>query len=262
MPSHRRCGHSTAIKIAAAFAFDEEDIARIADPELRATLDTLRRPALDGKERPLPPVAFEPPADTDAETVQLHLEHPLVRRLLGRFVNQGLVHHDLSRTCLAISPDAQPRVVLMGRLSLWGEGATRLHEEIVRVAARWIEAEIRKTILKPYAREAERETMMALDRALDEPERVKVPDGVVQRLLRCVERDIAELLPVLEERGQQAEADAVEKLALRAEQEAKAMRELIEAQRRRIERELSDPLLVEPNYGRAGGRRHHASATG
>jgi hypothetical protein len=89
--------------------------------------------------------------------------------------------------------------------------------------------------------------MVSLDRALDAPQRVKVPEGVVQRLLRSVQRDIAELLPMLETRGGQAEAEAVEKLAERAVQEARAMRELIEGQRRRIERELSredDPQLA------------------
>jgi hypothetical protein len=59
----------------------------------------------------LRPVSFDPPQDTDAETVQLHLEHPLVTRLIDRFSNQGLVHHELSRACLAVTPDAIPRVV-------------------------------------------------------------------------------------------------------------------------------------------------------
>ena len=63
--------------------------------------------------------------------------------------------------------------MLLGRLSLWGEGAARLHEEIVRVAARWVEPEIRKAPLRAYAREAERQTMDALDRALDQPEALR-----------------------------------------------------------------------------------------
>ena len=76
----------------------------IRDPEILNTLSTLRAPAARGQSGHLRPIAFEPPEDVDAETVQLHLEHPMVRRLLDRFTNQGLVHHDLSRACLAVSP--------------------------------------------------------------------------------------------------------------------------------------------------------------
>jgi hypothetical protein len=128
-----------------------------------------------GTER-LRPISFDPPPDTDAQTIQLHLEHPLITRLIDRFSNQGLVHHELSRACLAVAPDAMPRVVLMGRVSLWGSGAARLHEEIVRVAARWVEPEIRRTKLQPYSRDVGRQTMESLDRTLDEPRRFEVPE--------------------------------------------------------------------------------------
>jgi hypothetical protein len=156
------------------------------------------------------------------------------------------VHHDLSRACLAVSPDAVPRVVLLGRLSLWGEGAARLHEEIVRVAARWVEPEIRKAPLRAYARDAERQTMDALDRALDQPKRFAVAEGVQRRLLAMAARDIDDLLPELETRSRDAEAAAVHLLAKRGAREADAMRGLIEAQRQRIERELAK--LDDPQY--------------
>jgi SNF2 family DNA or RNA helicase len=228
------------------YGFTEEDLAAIRDLEVLNTLATLRTTATRGQPGHLRPVAFEPPEDVDGETVQLHLEHPLVRRLLDRFTNQGLVHHDLSRACLAVSPDAVPRVVLLGRLSLWGDGAARLHEEIVRVAARWVEPEIRKAPLRAYAREAERETMAALDRALDQPRRFTVAEGVQRRLLGTAARDIDELLPELESRSRDAEAVAVDLLAKRGAREADAMRSLIEAQRERIERELAK--LDDPQY--------------
>ena len=35
--------------------------------------------------------------------------------------------------------DAIRRVVLLGRISLYGPGASRLHDEIIAVAARWID---------------------------------------------------------------------------------------------------------------------------
>ncbi len=193
---------------------------------------------------PLRPVSFDPPPDTDAETVQLHLEHPLVARLIDRFSNQGLVHHELSRACLAVAPDAVPRVVLLGRLSLWGGGAARLHEEIVRVAARWVEPPIRRAALQPYNRDAERQTMAALDRALDAPRRFTVAPGVRDRLLAGLARDVAELLPELQRRAEAAATTAKARLAERGEAEAASLRNLIENQRRRIERDLA--RLDEP----------------
>ena len=90
--------------------------------------------------------------------------------------------------------------VLMGRLSLWGNGAARLHEEIVRVSARWVEPEILRAKLQPYSREAERQTMESLDRTLDEPRRFEAPSGVRDRLLAGLTRDVADLLPELERR--------------------------------------------------------------
>ena len=47
----------------------------------------------------------------------------------------------LSRVSVIEGPGAQPRVVLMGRLAVYGAGAARLHEEIIPVTAIWTEAE-------------------------------------------------------------------------------------------------------------------------
>ena len=88
----------------------------------------------DAKPRP---VVFEDSGSLDDDTVHLHLEHRVVQRLLGRFLAQGFVHDDLSRACLGQTQDPIPRVLVLGRLSLYGEGAARLHDEVLIVAARW-----------------------------------------------------------------------------------------------------------------------------
>jgi hypothetical protein len=62
---------------------------------------------------------------------EVHLEHRLVQRLLGRFVAQGFVLDDLARACVGQTDDAVPRVLLLGRLSLYGDRAARLHDEVV-----------------------------------------------------------------------------------------------------------------------------------
>jgi thiol-disulfide isomerase/thioredoxin len=87
----------------------------------------------------------------DAPAVHLHLEHRFVQRLLGRFRSQGFVHNDLARACVGVTDDPVPRVILLGRLSLYGAHAARLHDEILAVAARWSDASARSESLKPYA---------------------------------------------------------------------------------------------------------------
>ena len=73
------------------------------------------------------------------DTVHLHLEQWVGQRLLASFRAQGFVYHNLSRACLAQAKDSIPRDILLGRLCLYGRRAERLHEEIVPLAARWIE---------------------------------------------------------------------------------------------------------------------------
>ena len=128
------------------FVFPADDNALARDVGWTAALDTLRerrrRDESFGEWRrraAVRPIAFEDTGRLGENAVQLHLEHRVARRLLGRFTAQGLIHHDLSKACLTAAPDAIPRVVLLGRLALYGPRAARLHEEIVPVTARWIE---------------------------------------------------------------------------------------------------------------------------
>ena len=53
-----------------------------------------------------------------------------------------------------------------GRLSLYGRGAERLHEELAPVTARWIEPSGRSAPLQAYARAAEARTLELLERSL------------------------------------------------------------------------------------------------
>ena len=169
------------------------------DPRWAATLDTLRPPPEHDqslyewrREAPLRPVVFTPPPGFDGDTVQLHLSHRVVQRLLGRFLAQGFVYHDLSRACLAQSDDAIPRVVLLGRLALYGGGAVRLHEELVTVTARWFPPADRRTPLTPYARDAEARTISILQESLKPDGRSRsVPDTAKQRLQASLAQDIA-----------------------------------------------------------------------
>ena len=229
----------------ARFVFPNLDVRHGADPTWANTLDTLRAPSIDGqrgfqwrKESPIRPVVFNAPEGIDDDIVQLHLQHRVVQRLLGRFLSQGFVHHDLSRACLAHTSDAIPRVVLLGRLSLYGAGAVRLHEEILTVTARWAEHASRRGALTPYAREAEAKTLELLEGGLRPGAHPNVPEAVAKRLQTSFARDIEELLPHLEQRGKEAKAEAESKLSKRGADEAESIRRVLDDQKRRVLNEL------------------------
>lgn len=222
------------------FRFPDLDRRRGADPTWSDTLDTLRSPRQKDQrlwdwrnESPIRPIVFEDPGTMTDAVVHLHLEHRVVQRLLGRFVAQGFVHHDLARACMAQTSDPIPRVVLIGRLCLYGNGAARLHEELISVAARWSDPKDRKKPLAPYARDAEGNTLELLEQAMLKPGH-PVGNVVQKNLQGSGPRDVSELLSHLEERGIKLAEEAGAKLAKRGEDEAEAMRRILEGQRKRI----------------------------
>jgi SNF2 family DNA or RNA helicase len=224
----------------ARYVFPALDQREGADPTWADTMDTLRAPRERGQKfwewrraSPIRPIVFEDPGVVDEDVVHLHLEQRVVQRLLGRFIAQGFVHNDLSRACLAQTTDAIPRVVLLGRLCLYGPGAARLHEEIVPVTARWTDPHVRKGKLRPYARDAETKTLGLLDEAIAKG-RGAASKVVLRQLQESAARDVEELLPHLQARGNEYAEDAERKLADRAKAEAKAMQEILETQKKHI----------------------------
>ena len=76
--------------------------------------------------------------------------------------------------------------------------------------------------------------MALLDDSLLKAQGVKLTPEVIEQLQQAAAGDIRELLPHLETRGQEYAADAEKKLAARGAAEAKAMREILETQRKHI----------------------------
>jgi superfamily II DNA or RNA helicase/DNA-binding transcriptional regulator YiaG len=223
------------------FRFPSIDERSGADPTWAETMDTLRVPRKKDeklwdwrRQSPIRPVVFEDTGMVGDEVVHLHLEQRVVQRLLGRFSAQGFVHHDLSRACFAQATDSIPRVVLLGRLALYGNGAARLHEELIPVTARWVYPNIRKGPLSPYAKDAETKTMNLLDDSLLNAAGIKLTPEVIAQLQAAAAKDIHELLPHLQTRGEDYAADAEKKLAARGVAESTAMREILETQRKHI----------------------------
>ena len=221
------------------------DRRAVTDPSWAATLDTLRVPRKQNqkladwrREAPIRPVVFEDAGILTEDTVHLHLEQRVAQRLLARFRSQGFIHHDLSRACLAQAADSIPRVILLGRLSLYGRGAERLHEELVPLTARWTEPTLRKNPLSAYARETEEKTLALLEKSLTDPSHRVPSEQVQQKLLEAASRDIDELLPQLEPRATEMADHAIEKLRLRGEREERDLREQLLRQRKRVIEEL------------------------
>ena len=216
----------------------------VTDASWTSTMDSLREPRRISqtipewrRDAPIRPVVFTDTGRLDDQTVHLHLEQRVVQRLLARFKAQGFIYHDLSRACLAQTEDSVPRVVLLGRLSLYGRGAERLHEEIIPVAARWRDPDSRSAPLEAYAKDAEARTLDLLDASLD---KAMIPNEIIQkRLLDAAAQDIEELKPQLEPRAA-AHAQAAEgQLRQRGEREERDLHDTLTEHRDRVRAELA-----------------------
>lgn len=231
------------------FVFPNLEVRYGSDPAWFNTLDVLRKPPEDGKhsyqwrkDSPIRPVVFNPPDGIDDSIVQLHLQHRVTQRLLGRFISQGFVYDDLSRACLTQSNDAIPRVILLGRISLYGKGAVRLHEEVLSVTARWIDPVNRKSKLSPYGRDSEIKTLDLLEESFKSTGNVKLSNTVQEKLLATVANDIEDLLPHLYTRGEESKADAEKKLQERGKIESKGMLVTLEDQKKRVAAEYGKAI--------------------
>lgn len=223
------------------FAFPAID--QRADQTWTNTIDTLRTPR-NKDEKPwdwrrravVRPIVFDEPDTVNEDVVHVHLEHRVVQRLLSRFICQGFIYHDLSRACFTQTKDNIPRVILIGRLCLYGNGAARLHEELVPITARWTPPETRKQPLVPYSsKDAESKTLELLEQSLLLDTTYGVDPEAVVQLQMAASQDVRELLQYLEQRGDEFAQIAKDKLQKRAEAESKAMREILETQKKHIE---------------------------
>ncbi|HEY3352938.1 MAG TPA: DISARM system SNF2-like helicase DrmD, partial [Polyangia bacterium] len=213
-------------------------------PELSAswaeTLDTLRpprgrdEPFWDWRKRPPQPVVFFPPERINSGLVHLHLQHPLVQRVLSRFRAQGYSAHDLGRvTVVKTARDSLARVIAFGRLSLFGPGATRLHDEVISVAAPWLESGGAKH-LKPFADDADRRALETLEEVLRDCPDLTVGAKVQQRLLASAPSDYAALWRHIDDEADARAHAARQRLSDRAHVEADALRVILAEQRRAI----------------------------
>jgi len=215
-------------------------------PGWESSLDALRRPrerdeSLWDWRRAAPPqpVVFEPPPQMTSPRVHLHLHHPLVRRLLDVFTSAGFGAHQLEHMSLVRHEyDGHAYAVALARVSLFGSGAVRLHDElvehIVRVGGNTAEGPLERL------REREAGKLSAVfEGQLCAPEHEPMPrKGALAPLLARAKDDFAALWPIVRERGERAAEEAGHRLKARGEIESGQLRELLTAQRAQLQQQL------------------------
>lgn len=213
-----------------------------ADPTWGTTLDTLRPPRQKGqkpwewrREALIRPVVFRDPGSLDGDVVHLHLEHRVVQRLLGRFLAQGFLHNELTRACVCLTDDPIPKVIALGRLSVYGQGASRLHDEVIAVAAEWSDPAARgRKKLQPLNEGEKDDVLGLLEDSLASPRLQKASQTIKDLLKNNAAQDIADLIPHLERRAKVLAQRAERKLTERGQKEAQEMKKVLEQQQQRI----------------------------
>jgi Helicase conserved C-terminal domain/SNF2-related domain len=209
------------------------------DPTWLGAMDALRPPRPPkmpvGEWRarfPPRPVRLEPSETLLSDAVQLHLQHPLAQRAVSPFRSQAFTEDGLSRVTIVVDrSSARRRVLLLGRLAIFGHGAARLHEEILGLAAYWSEGDDPQRLEPFVTEEANDKALEAFLRVLDEPEVPALEARLVERILKSVAADQRALEAHLRRRAMVRTELARTKLEARGRAEAAAMREVLEALR-------------------------------
>lgn len=207
------------------------------------TLDSLRPPRRrtesfwEWRQHPPRPVTFEPIARLTEDTEQLHLAHPLVKRILDRFLAQGFSANDLSRVTAVVAPgESVIRIIAYARLSLFGPGAARLHDEVIAVAAAWSGGD---EAVSPYKDVPTSTKAIESFEALTALGGAAPPPTVQERIAEHAPRLYSTLWKALEEEADARAVEAKNGLAQRARREADDMRNLLLRQKRAIEKQAN-----------------------
>jgi len=172
--------------------------------------------------------------------VQLHLQHKLTQRALAQFRSQAFGEDKLARVTVVSDPShSRKRVLALARLSVYGSGASRLHEEVIVTASYWAEgAETNR--LEPFkTHEAEEKALESLCAVLGRADLPAVSAHVVKMLMASALRDEDALWEAVKLRAIGRTVHAEERLRQRANLEAAEMTRILEAQRVAIMKELS-----------------------
>ena len=213
------------------------------------TLDSLRPPRRrdeafgEWRQHAPRPVTFEPLSRMTEDSEQVHLAHPLVKRILDRFRAQGFSAHDLSRVSAVVAPnDSVIRVVGYARLSLFGPGAARLHDEIIAIAAPWSGGD---ESVKPYKDAATSQKSIETAEKLLALDAKAPPSSIQARIASHASQLYASLWQALEDEADARAVAAQNGLSQRARREADELRTLLQRQKTAIEKQTGAVAQME-----------------
>ena len=128
-------------------------------------------------------------------------------------------------------------MIAFGRLSLFGRGAARLHDQLVSVAARWIETS--NDPLKPFAEDADRRALDSLEQVLAEsPTLDGIPEATQKKVIEAAPLLFAQLWPHIEGEADARAQEALLDLERRGLEEADQLEEILRRQQDAIEKQL------------------------
>lgn len=198
------------------------------------------------KQAPLP-VVFDAPKLMSTGEVHLHLSHPFVQRVLGRFLAQGYSAHDLSRVTIVKSTDHLTRVIAFGRLCLYGQGAARLHDCLISVAGQWKQGQERD--IKPFADEADRKAIDMVERVLAGSPSLGVSEVVRKKVLGAAPMLFEQLWKRVAADADAEAHRATEELKKRGREEADALRKILLDQRNDVQRSIAELSQTTLDFG-------------
>lgn len=218
------------------------------DATWRDIMDTLRvprtrkMPEWEWRAKNAPrPVSFSPSTTLASETVQLHLQHKLTQRILAMFRAQAFGEDRLSRVTVVVDPThRRHRVLALGRLSLYGPGASRLHEELLVIAAYWSDGDDATRLKAFETSEAEDRALESLDAVLGRENQAPVAEHIVDKLMQSAAKDEDALWETLKSKARKRVLWAEEKLRLRGQSEAEEMQRILIAQKQLIGKTLQE----------------------
>lgn len=226
---------------------------KMKDSSWQNTLDTLR-PARKRKQKytewraetDYRTIVFHDQTIGNEETVHLHLEHRLVKRLLNKFSAQGFVRDGLNRICIIPCKVKKPRAVLLTRLLFFSKhGAGRLHEEIIPISAEWKSIKGRSQGLTLFKEAGEESSLNYLQKALLQN---SFPDVSTEQIKEYVQEDFNELTNGIMEKLAYRLIEVQESLKKRSDIESNSLKELLEDQLKRIKAALDDPDHIQYEF--------------
>lgn len=135
---------------------------------------------------------------------------------------------------------------MLGRLSLYGEQASRLHDEVIAVAAEWLEPDARgRGKLRPLSEGEKKDVLEELENVLASSRLREVNPAILERFKTFAAQDVAELTPHLERRAQIWRDRAIRDLTKRGKEEAQEMKKLLEEQKKRILKQEDRSQVVQ-----------------